>query len=79
MNRYVEIYSISGLEEMISDNKKLIQEKQQEYTDVCDGKRYNPNCAEEWKKNILDEIKEYEEENQVLEEALEIKKGIKNA
>lgn len=72
-----EIFSEVGLEEMIEEKKQKIKESEKEYQDVCEGKKYNPLCKEEWKKQIQQDISEYKNDILNYEAALEIKR--KNA
>jgi hypothetical protein len=73
MSKYEDIYSEYGLRKMIEDTKETIKEKKKEYQEVCEGKRYNPLCADGWKREISNGIKEYENHILELEESLKIK------
>jgi uncharacterized short protein YbdD (DUF466 family) len=56
MNEYAQIYSEYGLKEMIQDNKNKIVEKQKKFQEICEKNRYNPLCADRWKKVIQEDI-----------------------
>jgi hypothetical protein len=73
MNKYAEYYSEYGLNQMIEDAKKKIEEKQKEYQEVCEGKRYNPACADWWKNDINEDIEYLKGQIEMCNEALIIK------
>lgn len=75
MNKYAEIYSEFGLNSMIADTEKELIEKQKEYQDVFDDKRYNPMCRESWLKVIQKDIDDLKKEIEDYKEALLIKQS----
>lgn len=79
MNEWAKIYSEYGLKSMIDETKKKIKESEKEYQEVCEGKRYNPLCADGWKKQIKSDIEDYEKHIAELEEALKIKQEMINS
>lgn len=75
MNEYSRIFSKDGLIAMISGAKEELINKQKEYQDVYDGKKYNPKCRECWLKTIKEDIKNLENDIRDYEEALQIKQS----
>ena len=73
MGKYENINTEYGIRKMIEDTKAKIVESQKEYKEVCEGNRYNPLCAEGWKKQIQSDIKYDENHILDLEESLNIK------
>lgn len=66
----VDIYSEYGLKDLLVETKKRIEEKQIEYLQVEE--KYNPLCADEWRKEISKDIIQYFNDVIEIEEALKI-------
>jgi hypothetical protein len=73
MKNYADIYSEYGLKTMINNAKDKIEQLKKDYQEVCEGKRYNPLCKDEWERIIQENIKYYENDIKELEKALLIK------
>ncbi len=71
MNEYAKHYSIYGLESMIVDAKQEIIDKEKEYNEV--EIRYNPLCADGWRKEISKDIERLKNDIIEFEEALKNK------
>lgn len=71
MKRYAEIYSEKGLRNLIENYKQKIADKEKEFNEVKE--RYNPLCADGWRREINIQIKGYKNTLKELEKALEEK------
>lgn len=75
MYEYAKIYSEQGLREFIKETEKEIKEKQKEYQDIYEGKRYNPLCRDSWLMVIQKDIDDLKKNLKEYKKALKVKQS----
>ena len=77
MSEYADIYSEYGLNTMIEDNLKKIEEKKNDIIEVEAGRKWNPLCKEGNARTLREDIQMLENDIEEFKKALEIKKSRK--
>jgi hypothetical protein len=72
--KYAEYYSEYGLKKMIEVYTKDIENKKKEYNEVEE--RYNPLCADGWRREIKEQINDLNNTIEELKYALKLKQEV---